>query len=561
MTDSFFYHISHIHPHSARNCVGAIQKRLVHRNANVQLYSLTLADAVAKNCGLTAHQELASRSFTQTLARICLDRNTHATVKKRCYSLVKEWAGEFEDESLGLMKETYESLRSQSVIPEDDPTPKTREPTSDQLRAEDEELRRALEISIQDQGGRNAANNFNTQQPQASGSSAPAASSSSYAQQQTPSYPATTAQQQYAQPNAAVPGGSAQPAPAAAAPAVASRVRALYDFSPTEPGELAFSRGDIIRVLDSVYEHWWRGEVRGEAGIFPVNYVEVLPDPTPAELQREAEMEARIFSQAADIDRLLSKLRSLDPARDNLAEDEELQELYQKSLAMRPKIVKLIDRYSNKITELKTMNDKFVHARGTFDEMMEQSLSRYNPGGQSSQDYLRPRPDLQHQASASSADYGQRPGYPAANGYPVQPAPAISMPHDQAQYAYNPQQQQHGYPQPSGSGPVDPNYAQSSHAAPQQHQPGPSGYPQMPQEPQYNNVPHDDEKRRLFERARAESEAFQQQHYQNQNPPAGSGYGGGYATQPDASGLNQQMGNMSIGGSSSGGYPSHPVGH
>ncbi len=95
------------------------------------------------------------------------------------------------------------------------------------------------------------------------------------------------------------------------------------------------------------------GEVRGETGIFPVNYVEVLPDPSPAELQREAEMEARIFSQAADIDRLLNKLRSIDPARDNLAEDEELQELYQKSLAMRPKIVKLIDRYSNKITELK----------------------------------------------------------------------------------------------------------------------------------------------------------------------------------------------------------------
>ncbi len=99
-------------------------------------------------------------------------------------------------------------------------------------------------------------------------------------------------------------------------------------------------------------------------------------------------MEAHFFSQAADIDRLLSKLRSLDPARDNLAEDEELQELYQKSLAMRPKIVKLIDRYSNKINELKAMNDKFVHARGSFDEMMEQSLSRYNPAGHSSQDYI-----------------------------------------------------------------------------------------------------------------------------------------------------------------------------
>lgn len=552
--------------HSARNCVGAIQKRLVHRNANVQLYALTLADAVAKNCGLSAHQEIAGRSFTQTLARICLDRNTHATVKKRCYGLVKEWAGEFDDESLGLMKETYESLKSQDAVAEDEPANNPpREPTSEQLRAEDEELRRALELSIKDQGGRSAWNSYETQQAEASGSSAPAAAaaaSSSYSQPQTSQYSAPSAQQYSANGNASTSAASAQPAaPAApAGPTVASRVRALYDFSPNEPGELAFSRGEIIRVLDSVYEHWWRGEVRGEAGIFPVNYVEVLPDPTPEELQREAEMEARIFSQAADIDRLLNKLRSLDPARDNLAEDEELQELYQKSLAMRPKIVKLIDRYSNKITELKAMNDKFVHARGSFDEMMEQSLSRYNPGGHSSQDYLRPRPELQHQASASSAEYAQHPGYSNPRTYPAQSTPSISGPHDQqSQYAYNPPVQ-HGYPQSAAPGTVDPNYGPSTHAGHQtQHQP-PSTYPGMPQEQQYQPTPHDDEKRRLFERARAESEAFQQQHFQHpQGHPSSSGYNAGYPSQPDASGLNQQMGNMSIGGSNS--YPAHPVGH
>ncbi len=113
----------------------------MHRNANVQLYALTLADAVAKNCGLAAHQEIAIRSFTQTLARICLDRNTHATVKKRCSALVKEWAGEFDDESLGLMKETYESLKSQDAVIDEDTAPKQpREPTSEQLRAEEEQL-------------------------------------------------------------------------------------------------------------------------------------------------------------------------------------------------------------------------------------------------------------------------------------------------------------------------------------------------------------------------------------------------------------------------------------
>ncbi|KAJ1017817.1 hypothetical protein NDA16_005134 [Ustilago loliicola] len=548
---------------AARNCVGAIQKRLVHRNANVQLYALTLADAVAKNSGLSAQQEIAGRSFTQTLARICLDRNTHATVKKRCYGLVKEWAGEFDDESLGLMTETYESLKSQDAVAEDEPASKQpREPTSEQLRAEDEELRKALELSLKDQGGRNAWNGYDTQQAEASGSSAPAAAAaapSSYSQPQTSQYSAPPAQQHSAYANASTSTVSAQPA-APAAPAVASRVRALYDFSPNEPGELAFSRGEIIRVLDSVYEHWWRGEARGEAGIFPINYVEVLPDPTPEELQREAEMEARIFSQAADIDRLLNKLRSLDPARDNLAEDEELQELYQKSLAMRPKIVKLIDRYSNKITELKAMNDKFVHARGSFDEMMEQSLSRYNPAGHSSQDYLRPRPELQHQASASSTDYAQHHVYSNPHTYPAQSTPGVPGPHDQqSKYPYN-TSVQHGYPQSTPPGPVDPNYGPTNHTGPQpQHQP-PSTYPGIPQEQQYQSTPHDDEKRRLFERARAESEAFQQQHFQHpQGHPSSSGYIAGYPSQPDASGLNQQMGNMSIGGSSS--YPPHPVDH
>jgi signal transducing adaptor molecule len=99
---------------SPRNCVAAILKRLVHRNANVQLYSLTLSDALSKNCGELAHQELASRSFTQTLQRIIVDRNTHETVKKKSLSLIKEWNSEWgNDESLGLIRETMNALKSQ----------------------------------------------------------------------------------------------------------------------------------------------------------------------------------------------------------------------------------------------------------------------------------------------------------------------------------------------------------------------------------------------------------------------------------------------------------------
>ena len=52
-----------------------------------------------------------------------------------------------------------------------------------------------------------------------------------------------------------------------------TRVRALHAFEPTEPGELAFEKGEIIRVVDRGYKDWWRGQLKGRTGIFPVNYV------------------------------------------------------------------------------------------------------------------------------------------------------------------------------------------------------------------------------------------------------------------------------------------------
>lgn len=49
-------------------------------------------------------------------------------------------------------------------------------------------------------------------------------------------------------------------------------------------------------------------------------------------------------------------LRQLDPNRDNLADNEEIQELYRACMALRPKIVKLIDKYSQKRGMWNTVN-------------------------------------------------------------------------------------------------------------------------------------------------------------------------------------------------------------
>lgn len=53
----------------------------------------------------------------------------------------------------------------------------------------------------------------------------------------------------------------------------ASRVRALFPFEGSEKGELSFQKGDIIKVVDQNYTEWWRGQLKGRTGIFPVNYV------------------------------------------------------------------------------------------------------------------------------------------------------------------------------------------------------------------------------------------------------------------------------------------------
>ena len=50
-----------------------------------------------------------------------------------------------------------------------------------------------------------------------------------------------------------------------------------------------------------------------------------MPDPTPAEIAREAEAETSVFNQAANIDKLLNMLKNFDIQKDNLADNDEIQ--------------------------------------------------------------------------------------------------------------------------------------------------------------------------------------------------------------------------------------------
>ncbi|PVG03171.1 hypothetical protein CPB86DRAFT_869628 [Serendipita vermifera] len=72
-------------------------------------------------------------------------------------------------------------------------------------------------------------------------------------------------------------------------PLMTDRVKALYSYSPTNPEELQFNVQDIITVVgpsdDST--HWWYGALDGRLGLFPLNYVDFIPDEKKPEAEAE----------------------------------------------------------------------------------------------------------------------------------------------------------------------------------------------------------------------------------------------------------------------------------
>ncbi|KAK4984828.1 ESCRT-0 subunit protein hse1 [Elasticomyces elasticus] len=406
-------------PTGPKDAIASLIKRLAHRNANVQLYTLELANALSQNCGLSAHKELASRSFTDALLRLASDRNTHREVKSRILERMQEWSEMFKrDPDLGIMEQALAKLRSQNPGLAPPGKPVKREIEEGDRRKEEEELQMALALSVKDKG-----------------------SSGSEAQAQ-----AGSVGEDGPQPPLQPQGTTA---------ATVSRVRALYDFTPSESGELAFRKNDVIAVLESVYKDWWKGSLRGQTGIFPLNYVEKLQDPTREELERDAAMEGEVFAEIRNVEKLLSLLsvRGEGGGGGGGGRDEdEITSLYHQTLAIRPKLIELIGKYSQKKDDFTQLNEKFIKARRDYEALLESSMSAPSYGA-------RPR-------QSSQVLYNNYPGGPPPQGYPPQ--------QQQQQPSYPPQQQQ------------QPSYPSQYQGPPSQQEPQ-RFYSPGPTEPPHSN--------------------------------------------------------------------------
>lgn len=357
----------------AKDVCASMIKRLSHRNANVQLYTLELANALSQNCGTKMHIELASRAFTDALLRLANDRNTHQQVKTKILERMAEWTQMFsKDPSLGIMRDQYQKLKSQNPNLHPPSAPQKSRLTDIDLQKEEEELQMALKLSIQ--AAAEPAKSSNLPAPAEIGSS------------NTPGVA----------PVAVASGTTA---------ATVSRVRALFDFVPSEPGELQFKKGDVIAVLESVFKDWWKGSLRGQTGIFPLNYVEKLADPTAEELQREAVMESEVFSEIKNVEKLLALLSTSNAAEMRGEDNEEITKLYHQTLSIRPKLIELIGKYSQKKDDFTQLNEKFIKARRDYESLLESSMAQ--PPPQQYGGYGRQPPPAQY------GGYGG--GYPPVN--------------------------------------------------------------------------------------------------------------------------------------------------
>jgi signal transducing adaptor molecule len=319
-------------------------------------------------------------------------------VQKKALKYIHDWAEQFEssgEPNLGLMGELYDQLRAKSgcrrcrrtnppdiQFQEAEPAPEVANDET-RRRAEEEELARVLELSKQDKGGWGSAGGAGGGSSSGGGGSSsqappPVPKTNNYAQEapyqqhrpqppaQQPQY-APPQQQQQQQPQYAPPQPQ-EPAPVDIS--TATRVRALYTFASTEFGELSFERGDIIKVLDRGFKEWWRGAVHGKIGIFPVVYVEALPEPTAQELQEEAQEESRVFASLGLVEQLLAALKEVDPSRgDRIEERGDIQEMYQSSVALQPEINALLKKYSDQKAELEHMNANFIRAMRQYDDL------------------------------------------------------------------------------------------------------------------------------------------------------------------------------------------------
>ena len=259
----------------AKQVINQIIKKLQHRNLNVVLFTLTLSNSLVQNCSLQVKEEISSRQFLQPLLKM-LHSNVHITVRNRILDLIQIWAKDFQGKpSLDYMNQVYKELVQEGIeFPVFQPSPKKQ--TNILKEKEEEDFQLALAMSLSDQQ-----------------------------RVTTPKTPTERKSKVDA----------------------LFQVKALYDFEPTDSGELQLRKGDIVNVFDNTtYPDWWKGSNSTNVGIFPANYVEKITSTAVGGVidVDEDEYLLRNLSSVKELKKLISEA---DPLGHDTSENDRIQVL------------------------------------------------------------------------------------------------------------------------------------------------------------------------------------------------------------------------------------------
>lgn len=334
-----------------------IEKRLEQQDANVILRTLSLIVSLAENCGSRLRQEISSKHFTSLLYALIESHSVHIALKKAVADIVKQLSDSFKDDpSLRAMDDLYERIKRKAPYLVKQPNlPEKHNMGTPTDNSDDEELQKAMKMSLFEYEKQKKLQEQEQEKEKERVCVPP--------QQQQQQ------QQQHSQTSAA----SGQ--------SVVRRVRAMYDLSTNEPDELSFRKGDVITVLEQVYRDWWKGALRGRMGIFPLNYVTPIAEPSKEETENERNREAMIFSQKSTVDQLHNSLSTASKTGNSneVLQDPHIGDMYGSVTPLRPQVTRMLGKYAKEKEDMLSLRQVLANAEHTYNELMDRAANVYIP--------------------------------------------------------------------------------------------------------------------------------------------------------------------------------------